>query len=123
MSAAPRSPLAGPLFRRLWLAGLVSNLALWMQNVGAASAGLLIAAQGPQAVFLLNALSFALVIGALTSMSSHHAQPPCWPRPGAHCMAHPVGRLACPVTATARQLSKNLDNWHHKSTQVCRFKP
>ncbi len=35
-AVAPRSPLATPLFRALWIATIVSNIGAWMHDVGAA---------------------------------------------------------------------------------------
>src|SRR5204863_9786828 len=64
------APLRGPLFRALWVAGAVSNVGTWVQNVGAAwlmadssASGLMVALV--QAATSLPVFLLALPAGAL----------------------------------------------------------
>src|SRR5438067_17870 len=60
--ASAWGPLREPLFRALWIGAVAFNVA---RAVGPALGGLLVAAMGSGAVFLLNAASFLGVIAVL----------------------------------------------------------
>jgi len=67
------APLRTPIFRRLWLASLVSNLGLLIQSVGAAWAMTLLTDRADmialvQSAFLIPMMLFAIPAGALADM-------------------------------------------------------
>jgi MFS family permease len=69
----PFAPLRTPIFRRIWLASLVSNLGLLIQGVGAAWAMTLLTDRADmialvQSAFLIPIMLFAIPAGALADM-------------------------------------------------------
>lgn len=73
IATSPFAPLRTPIFRRIWLASLVSNLGLLIQGVGAAWAMTLLTDRADmialvQSAYLIPMMLFAIPAGALADM-------------------------------------------------------